>query len=282
MVTRPELSVNNTIYDTLDERWYAAQDDPVALLRAEARSRTPWVLSEIRRTFGEGRLRVLDIGCGAGFLSNALARYGYAVTGIDASERSLVVAARHDDTGSVRYVRADACRLPSADSSFEVVCAMDFLEHVEDPEAIIAEAARVLTPGGLFFFHTFNRTLLAWLVVIKGVEWFVRNTPSNLHVLSLFLKPSEVCAMCDSSSLIVRETRGFEPSIWSRAFLRLLMTGTVPENLEFRFTRSTRIAYTGVAAKGGVSLARHEAVVPTPRGSGAWPTTPAVGDGRDD
>jgi 2-polyprenyl-6-hydroxyphenyl methylase/3-demethylubiquinone-9 3-methyltransferase len=111
----------------------------------------------------------------------------------------------------------------------------------------------VLSPGGLFFFHTFNRTWLSWLVVIKGVEWFVRNAPRDLHAWRLFLRPEELRAMCAACQLDVREMRGFEPAVVSRAFMRLLATGSVPKDFAFRFTRSTRTGYTGVAVKGGGS-----------------------------
>ena len=113
------------------------------------------------------------------------------MTGLDASQEALSVAARHDGTARVRYERGDALTLPYPDASFDAVCSLDFLEHVEEPERVVAEVARVLRPGGLFFFHTFNRNFWAWLVIIKGVEWFVRNTPKDLHVLRLFVKPEE-------------------------------------------------------------------------------------------
>ena len=125
----------------------------------------------------------------------------------------------------------------------------ELLEHVDEPGRVIAEAARVLRPGGLFFFHTFNRTLLAWLVVIKGVEWFVRNTPRDLHVLSLFIDPEEVRMQCDASGLDVVELRGSRPVIFARPFFQLLATGVVPKDFAFTFTSSTQIAYTGVAVK---------------------------------
>lgn len=192
---------------------------------------------------------MLDVGCGAGFLSNYLAGGGFEVTGIDASQSSIEVAARHDATGKARYVLGDALFLPFADGSFDVVCAMDFLEHVEDPARAIAEASRVLRPGGTFFFHTFNRNALAWLVIIKGVEWLVPNTPRDMHVLRLFIKPSELTALCDGHGMSVTELHGSEPVVLSRAFWRMLLTGTVSEDFRFRFTKSKLLAYTGCAQR---------------------------------
>lgn len=240
--------VNNATYDTLGDRWYDAQDDPVALLRAESRSRNPWVLARILSAVGS-KARVLDVGCGAGLLSNHLAKAGLEVHGLDASQESLAVAERYDETKSVRYRLGDALALPYPDASFDVVCAMDFLEHVEDPATVVQEASRLLRPGGLFFFHTFNRNFLAWLVVIKGLEWFVKNTPRDLHVLRLFLKPKEVARFCANAGMAVSELHGSAPVVFSRAFWRMLFSGVVPTDFRFRFTRSTLIAYTGFAVK---------------------------------
>ncbi len=239
--------VNNDIYHELGERWYHAKDDPVALLRAEARARNPWVIAEIQTAFLTAK--VLDIGCGAGFLANELAQQGIAVTGFDASEESLEVARRYDVTGRVRYQYGDANHLPFADKSFDVACALDFLEHVEDPARIVAEAARVLKPGGLFFFHTFNRNFVAWLIGIKGVEWFVKNTPRNLHLYRYFIKPSELTAMCEQSGMQVVTMRGLDPVIAQRAFWKMVVTGTVDDDFQFKFTHSKLIGYTGLAKK---------------------------------
>ena len=244
--------VNNAIYDTLGTRWYVARDNPVALLRAESRLRNPWVLDRILTRVGP-HARVLDVGCGGGLLTNHLARADLEVHGLDASQESLDVAEQYDTTRRVRYLRGDALHLPYHDASFDVVCAMDLLEHVEEPARVIREAARVLRPNGMFFFHTFNRNPLAWLVVIKGVEWFVKNTPPDMHVLRLFLKPEEVKASCASVGLQVHELHGSAPVFLSRAFFRLLLTGVVPDDFRFQFKPSTLIAYTGYAVKRGRS-----------------------------
>lgn len=242
------IPVNNAIYDELGERWYSAHDDPVALLRAESRLRNPWVAQKIAREHGAGA-RVLDVGCGAGFLSNHLAREGFDVTGLDASQASIEVAARHDVTGQAQYLLGDALSLPFPDACFDAVCAMDFLEHVEDPAKAVAEMARVLRPGGTFFFHTFNRNPVAWLVIIKGVEWFVKNTPRHMHVLRLFIKPRELAAMCHANGMQVGELHGSEPVVFSWAFWRMLLTRVVPSDFRFRFSRSTLLAYTGYAQR---------------------------------
>ena len=88
--------VDNSIYEKYGENWYTADDDPVALLRAENKVKSPWILERL-----PAKGKILDVGCGAGFLTNELARHGYQVTGIDASEDSLRVAKLYDETKSV-------------------------------------------------------------------------------------------------------------------------------------------------------------------------------------
>ena len=93
-----------------------------------------------------------------------------------------------------------------------------------------------------------NVSRLAWLVVIKGVEWFVQNTPADLHILRLFIRPEELSEMCTANGMKPLEILGSEPVI-SGAFFKMLATGVVPKDFRFKFTRSTRIAYTGYAER---------------------------------
>ncbi len=240
-------AVNNGFYDVLGERWFTAQDDPVALLRAEGVAKQAWVETRLRERLGSSPQSILDVGCGAGFLARHLAESGHKVQGVDYSLPSLRAARKR--TASVLYHRSDALRLPFRDGAFDVVCAMDFLEHVENPKAVVAEAARVLRPGGLFFFHTFNRNFLAWLIIIKGVEWFVRNTPPHMHVLRLFIKPGELEDYCRAAGMETRAWTGVRPDILRPAFWRMLRTGVVPPDFRFVLTPSLKLSYLGVAVR---------------------------------
>lgn len=240
--------IDNTIYDTLGERWYEAWDDPVALLRAEGRIKHAWIADKIRAHFGDKKISILDVGCGAGFLTNEFAKKGYAVTGLDNSPDSLRVARNYDKSGSVTYIEGDALHLPFPDQSFDVVTCMDFLEHVKAPKIYIAEAGRVLKPGGVFFFHTFNRNVVSWFLIIKCVEWLVKNTPKNMHVIELFIKPSELEKFCEEAGMKTLEMTGIKP-VFSSIPPRSLFTGVVPPDLRFELTDSLLLSYLGYALK---------------------------------
>jgi len=242
-------AINNEIYHTLGDRWYTAQDDPIALLRKESEVKSSWILQSIAELTDSRPQTILDVGCGAGFVSNALALAEHKVSGIDLSEESLQVARRYDSTRTVTYEAANAYELPKESGQYDVVCSLDFLEHVEDPAKVIGEISRVLKPGGLFYFHTFNRNPLAWLLAIKGLEWFVSNTAKNMHVYELFIKPNELDLMCQQENLQVKEMVGLKPVI-SWAFFKLLFTGIVPKDFRFALTPSTQLSYMGVAIKG--------------------------------
>jgi 2-polyprenyl-6-hydroxyphenyl methylase/3-demethylubiquinone-9 3-methyltransferase len=244
---RAGSGINNDFYDDLGERWYAGADHPIALLRVEARYRNAWVLGGLREAFGVGRALVLDVGCGAGFLTNELAASGFEATGVDLSARSLELAKSRDASKAARYKQGDLTRLPFPDGSFDAVCAMDVLEHVEDLDAALAEVARVLAPGGRFFYYTFNRNPLSWLLAVQGVRW-IANAPDNLHVYRLLIKPEELKAACRAHGLETEEQTGFRPA-FDAAFWRLVATRRVPEDFRFVLTPSLAVGYLGRARK---------------------------------
>ncbi len=241
--------INNSFYDTLGSLWYEGDNHPIALLRAESRITTPWILTEIGKVFKEKKCRVLDIACGGGFHANSLAKKGYQVTGLDISKESLNIAKQYDETKTVDYIVGDACSLPFEAESFDVVSAMDFLEHTEQQEEVVKEAGRVLKKGGIFLFHTFNRNLLSYLFVIKGVEWSIKNAPPNLHTFDLFIKPQEVKKLCEKAGLTIESFLGMAPKVKSTAFWKMLLTRRVPPSFSFKHTPSLSLGYLGTATK---------------------------------
>lgn len=243
-------TIDNDIYNKLGDRWYTAYDDPVALLRAESELTNPWIVEVMNNNNVSKEAKVLDVGCGAGFHTNKLARNGFLdITGIDISLQSLDVARKFDSTSTVKYIVADAYSLPFEDNTFDVILSVDFLEHVDEPEKVIKEINRVTKRGGLFFFHTFNRTFLSWLIVIKFVEWFVKNTPKNMHILSMFIRPEELSLFLNKNSFVVEEIKGTKVNIFNFPALKGFITGIVPKDLKFSFTKSLKLSYIGYAKK---------------------------------
>jgi 2-polyprenyl-6-hydroxyphenyl methylase/3-demethylubiquinone-9 3-methyltransferase len=254
--------INNEVYDQID--WRDPALGAFALLRKESEFKARWVLEVCERQAlnfsGDQRpaskglisqpLKILDLACGAGFVTEALAeaRLG-ELTGVDLSENSLRQArANAEQKGlQINYLQRDAYDLGFSDQ-FDAITCFDFLEHVSEPKKVLEQAFLALKPGGLFFFHTFNRTWLANLVIIKGMEWFVRGTPKKLHVYELFIPPRDLAELLIDLGFSTPEMVGIRPRV-NLAFFKLLLTGVVSEKFAFTQTSSLKLGYLGFARK---------------------------------
>ena len=146
-----------------------------------------------RRPF-EG-LRLLDIGCGGGLLCEPMCRLGFAVTGVDASERNIGTAAAHaaDQGLAIDYRASTAERLlAEGEGPFDVILNMEVIEHVADPGDFLRTCGRLLAPGGLMVVATLNRTLKAFALAKVGAEYVLRWLPAGTHDWRKFLKPEEL------------------------------------------------------------------------------------------
>ncbi|WGL58493.1 bifunctional 2-polyprenyl-6-hydroxyphenol methylase/3-demethylubiquinol 3-O-methyltransferase UbiG [Pigmentibacter sp. JX0631] len=243
--------INNEIYKDLNEQWYTGKNY-VALLRSEAKLRNPWIKLQIEQNFADLKnCKILDIGCGGGLLANDLAELSNNVTGVDIFEESLVVARKYNKYKNVNYIKANALELPFANETFDVVCILDVLEHVDDYQKAIAEAVRVVKKNGFIFFHTFNRNLFTKYFVIKAMEWFVKETPKNLHVHHLFIKPCELTFEFNKLSCKLLEIKGLNPSFNFKNIVKLIFKKEVDENFNFKFSKFLHAGYIGYCQKLG-------------------------------
>ena len=163
--------------------------------------------------------KVIDIGCGAGILSEALAAEGAKTVGLDVSEQVLISAKLHlFETGlEVDYRLATAEEAAAEDpGAFDVVTCMEMLEHVPDPVSVVRACADLLRPGGHCFFSTLSRSPAAFLLGIVGAEHIARLCPKGTHRYDRFIRPSELSQWIREAGLNVVDITGIHYNPWSR------------------------------------------------------------------
>ena len=158
--------------------------------------------------------QVLDVGCGGGILSDAMARAGATVTGIDLAGKSLKVAQLHaleSQTPNVSYREISAEALAAeTPAQFDVVTCMEMLEHVPDPASIVKACATLVKPDGWVFFSTLNRNPKSFLFAIIGAEYVLNLLPKGTHEYARFIRPGELAAHCRAAGLDLQATKGLQ------------------------------------------------------------------------
>ncbi|HEX7811140.1 MAG TPA: bifunctional 2-polyprenyl-6-hydroxyphenol methylase/3-demethylubiquinol 3-O-methyltransferase UbiG [Burkholderiales bacterium] len=164
----------------------------------------PLRLDYIDKLAGLDGKSVLDVGCGGGILSEAMAARGARVTGIDLGDRPLKVAQLHllESGLAVEYRKVAVEELAvEQPQRYDIVTCMEMLEHVPDPASIVGACARLLKPGGWCFFSTINRNPKAYLYAVIGAEYVLGLLPRGTHDYARFLKPAELAAYCRKAGL---------------------------------------------------------------------------------
>ncbi|MBE7217539.1 MAG: bifunctional 2-polyprenyl-6-hydroxyphenol methylase/3-demethylubiquinol 3-O-methyltransferase UbiG [Caulobacteraceae bacterium] len=152
-------------------------------------------------------LRLLDIGCGGGLLSEPMTRLGFAVTGVDASPDNIATARVHaaEQDLSIDYRASTAeALLAAGEPAFDVVLNMEVIEHVADPGAYLRATSRLIAPGGIMIVATLNRTLKALALAKLGAEYVLRWLPRGMHDWRKFLTPEELRAFLANEPVIVQ------------------------------------------------------------------------------
>ena len=189
--------------------------------------RLDYITTQIAAEFGRdltaptpfAGLRLLDIGCGGGLLSEPMARLGATVVGADAAPRNIPVAQIHARQSGLEidYRHTTAEALAAAGEQFDVVLNMEVIEHVADPAAYLIACQRLLKPGGLMICSTLNRNPKSWLMAIVGAEHIMRWLPKGTHDWNKFITPDELQALIEQAGLTQVDRKGmvFNPIGWS-------------------------------------------------------------------
>ena len=167
--------------------------NPVRLGYIRDRAATHWNRDALSGLPLEG-LSLLDIGCGGGLICEPMARLGAHVTGIDAADRNIATAALHAGHQglAIDYRQHTAEALAGEGRQYDIVLALEIVEHVADVDLFLRSCGQMVKPGGLLFLSTLNRTAKAWMLAIAGAEYVLGWLPRGTHDWKKFLKPSEV------------------------------------------------------------------------------------------
>lgn len=174
-------------------------------------------INPLRTNFIDGHVqlagkKVLDVGCGGGILSEAMAQRGADVMGIDMGEAPLKVAKLHalESELNITYQKIAVEELAEQQpESFDVVTCLEMLEHVPDPASIIRACYKLCKPGGQVIFSTLNRNPKSFLLAVVGAEYILNMLPKGTHDYKKFIRPSELAAMARQANLVVGEIAGF-------------------------------------------------------------------------
>tara|TARA_Y100000590_G_scaffold396296_1_gene476914 strand:- start:3999 stop:4742 length:744 start_codon:yes stop_codon:yes gene_type:complete len=215
-------------FSSLAEKWWDSRG-PFAPLHKINPLRLKYIKNSLCEHFDIDRnnykpfegMRILDIGCGGGLLSEPIARLGANVVGADASEKNIQIARMHAEDSALKidYVHATAEELSNWGEKFDVILNMEVIEHVADINVFLKACSSILNTNGAMTLSTLNRTFKSFAFGILGAEYILRWLPKGTHDWQKFLKPSELYEAAMNSSLEIKNFTGMQYSISKRKWI---------------------------------------------------------------
>jgi len=207
-------------FNGLADVWWDASG-PMWPLHKLNHLRAPFVQQSIQTHFGAGSLEgitILDIGCGAGLLSEAMAELGATVTGVDPAARNILIARQHAQQSKLDIEYLEGSIEVVAGRCFDVVLNMEVVEHVEDLKAFMSACNRAVAPGGLEIVATLNRNIRSFVFAILGAEYILGWLPKGTHQWRKFVTPTELKRLLAADALQTFDQAGVSVNPFTRAY----------------------------------------------------------------
>ena len=207
-------------FNGLADVWWDASG-PMWQLHKLNHLRAPFVQKSIQTHFGAGSLEgitILDIGCGAGLLSEAMAELGATVTGVDPATRNILIARQHAQQSNLDIEYLEGSIEVVAGRCFDVVLNMEVVEHVEDLKAFMSACNQAVAPGGLEIVATLNRNIRSFVFAILGAEYILRWLPKGTHQWLKFVTPTELKRLLAADALQTFDQAGVSVNPFTRAY----------------------------------------------------------------
>lgn len=246
-------NINNNVYNNDDFIWWDKNYINVYGLHQMNEFRVDYILNKLPLIKNNNSLLIADIGCGGGILTESIAKLNSntQILAIDISANSIKQAIKHANDNNIKninYSIGSAYDTKFESYTFDIIIMSDVLEHLHDLPLLIKEINRLLKPGGIFIFDTFNRTFLSWFFSIFIAQDILCLLPRHIHEWDLFIKPTEIDKLLNMNGLKLIEINGFSTDISIMDVIKYIVLKSIPKLL-FKHTKSTKIQYFGYSMK---------------------------------
>lgn len=198
-------------FSSIADEWWQ-EDGKFKPLHKINKTRLTFLKEQIENHFKQdfAKISVIDIGCGGGLICEPLKRLGFNITGIDASQKNIAIAENHAKSQDldINYICSSAEELVKTDKKYDVVLALEIIEHVEEVEFFIESCSKLANKGGIIIFSTLNRTVSSFIKAIIGAEYILKWLPHGTHDWQKFLKPSEIVNFAENYNLTLINMTG--------------------------------------------------------------------------